>query len=68
MNRLAFATVACFVLGAGLLFPFEHTLTIAAGVVLLLAFVVCGVFLLASPERLGDGESHGGAEGGTFKP
>ncbi|MGH2762405.1 MAG: hypothetical protein ACRDL4_04945 [Thermoleophilaceae bacterium] len=52
MNRLAVATVACFVLGAGLLFPFEHTATLAAGVVLLLAFVACGVFLLASPERL----------------
>ncbi len=52
MSRLALATAACFVLGAGLLFPFEHTVTIAAGVVLLFAFVVCGVFLLASPERL----------------
>jgi hypothetical protein len=54
VSRLGFATIACFVLGAGLLFPFEHTVTIAAGVVLLLAFVVCGVFLLASPERLSD--------------
>ena len=54
MNRLAAATIACFVLGAGLLFPFDHTVTIAAGIVFLLAFVVCGVFLLASPERLGD--------------
>lgn len=55
MNRLALATAACFVLGAGLLFPFEHTLTIAAGVAFLLAFIVCGVFLLASPERLAGG-------------
>ena len=54
MSRLGVATIACFVLGAGLLFPFEHTVTIAAGVALLLAFVVCGVFLLASPERLDD--------------
>jgi hypothetical protein len=52
VNRLALATIACFLLGAGLLFPFDHTLTIAAGVLLLLAFIVCGVFLLASPERL----------------
>jgi hypothetical protein len=52
MSRLEAATIACFVLGAGLLFPFEHTITIAAGVVLLLAFIVCGVFVLASPERL----------------
>ena len=54
MSRLEIATAACFVLGAGLLFPFDHTVTITAGVVLLLAFVVCGVFLLASPERLKD--------------
>ncbi len=52
MSRLEIATVACFVLGAGLLFPFDNTITITAGVVLLLAFVVCGVFALASPERL----------------
>jgi len=55
VSRLAAAAVGCFVLGTGLLFPFEHTATIAAGVMLLLAFVVCGVFLLASPERLDDG-------------
>jgi hypothetical protein len=53
VRRLEIATVACFVLGAALLFPFDHTITITAGVLLLLAFVVCGVFLLASPERLG---------------
>ena len=55
MNRLAVATVACFVLGSALLFPFEYTVTLIAGVLLLLAFVVCGVFLIASPERLEDG-------------
>ena len=54
MKRIEIATIACFALGAGLLFPFEHTLTIVAGVLLLFAFIVCGVFLLASPERLGD--------------
>ncbi len=52
MNRLTAATIACFVLGTGLLFPFDHTATITAGVVFLLAFIVCGVFVLASPERL----------------
>ena len=52
MNRLAVATVACFVLGSGLLFPFEYTATLIAGVVLLFAFIVCGVFLVASPDRL----------------
>ena len=54
MSRLEIATAACFVLGAGLLFPFEHTLTILAGVLLLVAFVVCGVFVLASPDALAD--------------
>jgi hypothetical protein len=52
MNRLTVATIACFLLGSGLLFPFDHTLTIALGVAFLLAFIVCGVFVLASPERL----------------
>jgi hypothetical protein len=54
VSRLEVATVGCFLLGVGLLFPFEYTVTIVAGVLLLLAFVVCGVFLLASPERLRD--------------
>lgn len=52
MTRLEKATIACFVLGAGLLFPFDKTYTILPGVLLLVAFVVCGVFVLASPERL----------------
>ena len=52
MSRLEIATAACFVLGAGLLFPFESTITILLGVLLLVAFVVCGVFVLASPEAL----------------
>ena len=52
MSRLEIATAACFVLGAGLLFPFESTFTILAGMLLLLAFVVCGVFVLLSPEAL----------------
>ena len=54
MSRLEIVTAACFVLGAGLLFPFDSTITILAGVLLLIAFVVCGVFLLASPDRLKD--------------
>jgi hypothetical protein len=52
VSRLEIATAACFVLGAGLLFPFESTITILLGVLLLGAFVVCGVFVLASPEAL----------------
>jgi hypothetical protein len=56
MSRLELTTAGCFVLGAGLLFPFDSTFTIIPGVLLLLAFVVCGVFALASPERLGGDE------------
>ena len=52
MTRLEMIAIACFVLGAGLLFPFESTVTILLGVLLLVGFVVCGVFALASPERL----------------
>jgi hypothetical protein len=54
VSRLEIAAAACFVLGAGLLFPFDDTITIVAGVLLLLAFVVCGVFALATPQRLKD--------------
>jgi hypothetical protein len=54
VNRLTAVTIACFVIGTALLFPFDHTLTILGGVLFLIAFVVCGVFVLASPERLSD--------------
>lgn len=52
MSRLETVTAACFVLGAGLLFPFDSTITLLLGMLLLVAFVVCGVFVLASPEAL----------------
>jgi hypothetical protein len=32
---------------------FDHAVTITLGFVFLPAFIVCGVFVLASPERLG---------------
>jgi hypothetical protein len=56
VTRLDRIAIACFVLGAGLLFPFDQTYTIVPGVLLLLAFVVVGVFALASPERLREGD------------
>ena len=46
------ATVALFVLGAGLLFAFEKAVTLAVGIMLLFAFIVLGVFAIASPEYL----------------
>jgi hypothetical protein len=54
-GRLVAATLAAFVLGVGLLVPFEETITLAAGVVLLFAFVVLGVFTIATPEYLAPG-------------
>jgi hypothetical protein len=58
VSRLEKATVACFVLGAGLLFPFKETLTLLFGVLLLVAAIVLGVFALASPERLAGDPDH----------
>jgi hypothetical protein len=49
---LVAATLGAFVLGAGLLVAFEKALTLAVGVALLFAFVVLGVFTIASPEYL----------------
>jgi thiol:disulfide interchange protein len=49
---LIVATVAAFVFGAGLLFAFEKAVTLAVGVMLLFAFVVLGVFAIATPEYL----------------
>jgi hypothetical protein len=46
------AALALFVLGTALLVPFEHTVTLVAGVFLLLAWIVVGVFGVATPERL----------------
>ena len=52
MSRLERAALGCFALGAALLFPFDTTVTILLGVLLLLASIVIGVFALATPERL----------------
>jgi hypothetical protein len=52
VTRLEQTALACFVLGSGLLFPFDKWYTILPGVLLLFAFIVCGVFALANPDRL----------------
>ncbi len=55
--RLRAATLACLLLGLALMLPFKATVTLALGIALLLAFVVCGVFLVADPAFLqGDEE------------
>jgi hypothetical protein len=40
------------VVGLALMLPFEYTVTRLLGVACLVGFVVCGVFLIASPELL----------------
>jgi hypothetical protein len=50
---LTTAALAAFVVGAGLLVAFEKALTLALGIALLFAFIVLGVFAIASPEYLG---------------
>ena len=37
------------VLGVGLMLPFHATITLALGIAFMVAFVVCGVFLIAEP-------------------
>jgi hypothetical protein len=51
-STLAAVTIGAFVAGLCLMIPFEQTATRIAGVACLLAFIVCGVFLVADPEDL----------------
>lgn len=44
--------LALFVIGVGLLFPFEYTSTLILGVGFLLAFAVYGMFVIAEPAFL----------------
>jgi hypothetical protein len=49
---LVTSALACFAIGAGLLLAFDKAVTLALGIALLLAFIVLGVFAIASPEYL----------------
>lgn len=49
-----FKLLALFFIGVGFLFPFDYTITIIVGVGFLIAFVVYGLFTIASPEFLED--------------
>jgi hypothetical protein len=62
------AKVAAFVLGAGLLVAFEKALTLALGIVLLFAFIVLGLFTIASPEYLAREADEAEPPGDTEKP
>ena len=52
-RRLAAAALTSLILGVALMVPFEHTLTYLGGVACLFAFIVLGVFAIATPENLG---------------
>jgi hypothetical protein len=57
---------ALLVIGVALMVPFQATITLALGVACLAGFVICGLFLVASPEFLeGDAPSQrsGSSEG-----
>jgi hypothetical protein len=51
-GRLVIAALVCLGAGLALTFPFEAWYTLLPGVLLMLAFVVCGVFAIASPDFL----------------
>jgi hypothetical protein len=53
-RALTIATIVAFVLGVGLMVPFEGTFVRIVGVLCLVAFIVLGVFAIARPERLAD--------------
>lgn len=58
--RLLLATALCGALGAAITFVFDATLPRIVGLLLLFAFIVCGTFLVASPEFVErDGDEDG---------
>jgi putative effector of murein hydrolase LrgA (UPF0299 family) len=52
MSRGVVVLLACLVVGVGLNVAFEHTITRVVGMLLLFAFIVLGVFLIADPKFL----------------
>jgi putative effector of murein hydrolase LrgA (UPF0299 family) len=54
VSRAVAALLACLVAGVFLNVFFEHTVTRVLGLLLLFAFIVLGVFLIADPRFLGD--------------
>jgi putative effector of murein hydrolase LrgA (UPF0299 family) len=56
VSRGVAALLACLVVGVFLNVFFEHTLTRVLGLLLLFAFIVLGVFLIADPRFLGGDE------------
>jgi hypothetical protein len=50
--RLRYAALSAGALAVLVMVPFEHTVTRIIGVILMLSFVVLGVFAIATPEYL----------------
>ncbi len=55
-GRKLLLLVAAFVLGVGLMVPFDATITRILGMTFLLAFIVGGVFVIADPGFLSTDE------------
>jgi hypothetical protein len=53
-------TLILFTVGAVVLFFFDSTVTLTAGILILLASIVSGVFATATPELLGEEEGEAG--------
>jgi hypothetical protein len=54
--RLLVPTAVAFVLGLGLMLPFEYWWTRVLGMTALATFVVCGLLMIASPGFLEEDE------------
>jgi hypothetical protein len=53
-------TLILFTVGAIVLFFFDSTVTLTAGILILLASIVSGVFATATPELMGEEEGEAG--------
>ncbi len=62
VRALRRATPLLFVLGAVVMIAFEHWYTLLVGLGLMLAFVVCGTFVIADPGRFLDRDREQDAE------
>jgi hypothetical protein len=52
LQRPKLALLALLAIGLGLMLPFRETVTLAAGLACLVAFVVLGIFVIAEPRFL----------------
>ena len=67
-RHLRIGALVALLLGVGLMVPFEHPVTLAAGVACLFAFIVLGLFGLVTPDRLADEAADGRGSGGEEPP